>query len=191
MKFKIVVVVLLLFVCFSGYSQPPLEREHRIRKSQFPDFDLAAVTTPTKKVRYYREIDTSGTTYTVKFKKDRLTYHIAMDDHARIATLGFAVQEVDIPEETFTTITAYLTTDFEKVKVKRILQRYPVSPSEPLEKTIKNTFQNLMLPNTLYVFTFAGKKDNTRRLYEVTFDAEGNFRSLKHVLPANHDHVLY
>ncbi len=122
---------------------------------------------------------------------DRLNYQIKLEETAQIEHLGFAVKEIDIPVDAWSGMQQYLTTTFTKVKVKKILQKYPVSDSEPLEKTIKNTFQNLMLPHTMYVFTIVGKKEKERQLYEVSFDAEGHFTDIKNMLPANHDHVLY
>lgn len=188
-KYKLLpVIILLSATCF---SQTKLEREHRIRKCEFPSFDLASITSNTKKHRFYKEIDSSAINYIVKFKKDRLHYQIAMDSSAQIENLGFSVTKIDLPEETFSNINEHLNNAFEKVTILKIIQQYPVPNDETPEKTVRNAMQNLMLPDTLYELTVTGKKDGKKTVYKSIFDASGNLVQLAEALPVNYDHVLY
>ncbi len=191
-KYNTLALILLLFVSTLAVSQQKVEREHRIRKCQFPKFNTLLLTPESKELRFYQEIDTLGTTYTLKFKKDRLRYHFDLTEQGIPETTGFQIKEVDLPNETYTKIDTYLKKTFGKVAVRRILQQYPVQNPEEMEKTLKDTFQNLMLPHTTYEFMVTGKiQDQERSTYEIVFDTEGELQSFRMALPANYDHVLY
>lgn len=188
-KYKLFLVIVVLSA--TGFSQTKVEREHRIRKCQFPAFDLGSITSNAKKHRFYKRVDSTSTNYVVKFKKDRLYYQIAMDSTAQIKNLGFTVTKIDIPEEVFTNISAHLDNSFEKVTILKIIQQYPVSGTADIDKTVRNAMQNLMVPDTLYELILTGKKDGQKTVYESTFDASGNLLQLAEALPVNYDHVLY
>ncbi len=195
MKYKKVQILLVFLLAGSPcFSQNGLEREHRILNSQFPKNALMYIgekVEGTKKVRYYREIDSTQKIYTAKFKKDRLHYDMAFDENGNLKSIGFRVKKIDIPEDTYTKIQSYLKDSFEDVKIKRILQQYHANNSKTLEKTLQNAFQNLLLPSNLYKLLIVGKKKGKRLEYEVIFDADGTFMHICTSLPANYDHVLY
>ncbi len=188
-KYKLLLVIIVLSA--TGFSQTKVEREHRIRKCQFPAFDLASITSNTKQHRFYKEVDSTSTNYIVKFKKDKLYYQIAMDSTAQIENLGFKVTKIDIPEEVFTNMNAHLDSSFEKVTILKIIQQYPVSGTDDFDKTVSNAMQNLIVPDTLYELVVTGKKDGQKTVYKSIFDATGNLVQLAEALPVNYDHVLY
>jgi hypothetical protein len=141
----------------------------------------------TKYIRYYREVDSSKITYTLKFKKGKMQYHIDYNEKGALQNTGFMVKEVDIPKDTYTKISSVLKEKFNKIKIKYIQQRYPGS----LENVLKNTFQNLMLPSNTYKVMVRGNKTEKREDYIAFFDAEGNLEHMARALPPNYDHVLY
>ena len=104
-----------------------IEREHRIRKSQFPTLqtDLMKIGPKIYKKRYYKEIDSLVTTYILKFKMARLNYSLSFDDTGKLNISGFRVNEIDVPEETFQKIKAYLSDSYEKSRIKRIFSTVP------------------------------------------------------------------
>lgn len=188
MRYSFITLILLLVFGLKGFSQTKLEREHRIKKSQFPTVNMDDLPLEnTKNIRYYREVDTSKTTYILKFKKGRMHYHIDYNEKGTLQNTGFTVKEIDIPMETYARISAVLDTNFDKIKIKYIQQRYNGSSGNVL----KNTFQNLILPGNTYKLMLRGKKGNKREDYIVTFDAEGNLIKITMALPANYDRVLY
>lgn len=170
------------------FSQTKLEREHRIKKSQFPTINLDDLPLEdTKNIRYYREVDTSKITYTLKFRKGRIYYHLDFNEKGTLQNTGFLVKEVDIPMETYASISAVLNANFDKIKIKFIQQRY----NDFSGNVLKNTFQNLILPGNTYKIMLRGKKVDTREDYIAIFDAEGNLIKTTRALPTNYDRVLY
>ena len=170
------------------FSQTKLEREHRIKKAQFPSLESdIMILGNIRNLKYYKEVDSSNTTYTLKFRKGRMHYHIDYNEKGTLQNTGFTVKEVDIPMETYARISAVLNANFDKVKIKYIQQRYNGSS----KNVLKNTFQNLILPSNTYKIMLRGKKVDKREDYIAIFDAEGNLIKTTRALPANYDRVLY
>ena len=188
---------LLLFMLLTGFllqSQYKYEREYRIKKSQFPQKAHALLQEHirgARKMKYYREVDSTKISYEAKFKKDRLFYSIEFDSQGNLEDIEVLIKEIDIPNASFETITAYLNSTFAKYRILKIQQQYAVTDFESTDETLKNAFQNLLLPAVKYEIIVAGKKDGGFEDFEVLFDAEGSFISMRKSLPANYDHILY
>lgn len=191
MKFR--TLLLLLFVGSICFSQQ-IEREHRIRKSQIPTLQTDLMILVPKKIhkkRAYKEVDSMTTTYTLKFKMDNLHYFFSYDDNGKLKISGFRIKEIDIPEETVKKIKAYLSDSYEKFRIKRIFQQYPVTNTESAKSTLKNTFQNLILPSNVYRLIVIGKNDKKNNEYDLWFSGAGKLIHKRQALPFNHDRILY
>jgi hypothetical protein len=180
--------MLFLIIGPNCFAQTKLEREHRIKKSQFPSMESdIMILGKVKNLKYYKEVDSSHTTYIMKFRQKKIHYHIEYNEKGVLQNTGFMVKEVDIPTDTYTKISSVLKEKFNKIKIKYIQQRYPGST----QNVLKNTFQNLMLPNNTYKVMLRGKKTDKREDYIAVFDAEGNLKRVIMALPPNYDRVLY
>lgn len=189
-------IFLVLFMTVQSvlFAQNKYEREYRIRKSQFPEKAMAYIQeklNDARRIRYYKETDSAKISYEVKFKKDQLWYSIEFDKQGALEDIEILIKSIDIPNDTFESIQNYLTTHFKKHRIRKIQQQYPFSEKEPVEKTVKSAFQNLILPSINYELIVAGKKEKNFEKFEVLFDAGGNFKSIRKSLPPNYDHVLY
>ena len=193
MKIKITTLLFLLFVS-SAIAQNKFEREHRIRKVQFPEKALGYIQeklTNAKRIKYYREIDSSKVSFAAKFKKDRLWYSIEFAKEGGLEGIEILIKPIDIPDASFAKIEVYLKATFSKYRIRRLKQQYPISEEETAEATVKNAFQNLMLPEINYELLVSGKKEKGFEKFEILFDSEGNLKSNRKSLPPNYDHVLY
>jgi len=193
-KFSGILLLLLFFTSASSFAQDRIERQHRIKKSQFPSEAISIISENTnniKRLKFYREVDTVQKKYTAKFKRSRLFYEMDFDKNGELNSMGFNVKQIDIPDEDFERITGYLSQNFEKSKIRRMLQFYPVGKKDNLAKTIKKVFQNLMTPDMVYKILVRGKKNGKPADYNLVFDAEGNFKEIRKSLPANYDRILY
>lgn len=187
MKYRLPLFFLFLTIGSLAYSQIKPEREHRIKKSQFPMVGTEMVPKEAKNIKYYREVDTSKTTYILQFRLKKMKYHIDLDKAGQIQRLGFRVKEVDIPQDTYALINNFLEGSFQKAKIRRILQYYPGDS----DNALKNTYQNLILPNNTYQLIFKGKQNKKNKEYIALFDADGNILVINEALPSNYDRVLY
>ncbi|TMM59597.1 hypothetical protein FEE95_07990 [Maribacter algarum] len=189
-------ILLPLFLLWGLFAsaQYKYEREYRIRKVQFPEKALDYIQEKlidAKRIRFYKETDSIKVSYEAKFKKDRLWYSIEFDKEGMLEDIEILINPPDIPNDSFNKIQEYLSGNFKKYRIKKIQQQYAFSESESPETTIKNAFQNLMLPSINYELIVSGKKEKTTEQFEVLFDAEGKFKSIRQSLPPNYDHVLY
>ena len=192
LKFFIILGFLILFSC-PGAAQTKREQEFRILKSQFPEIALRYIEhnlADARQIRFYKEVDSAKVSFEAKFKKDRLKYSAEFSADGVLEDIEYEIKKVDIPEASFVRIEKYLQKTFVKHHILRMQQQYPVGEQGP-EKTIKDAFQNLMLPTIKYELIVGGKKENGHKKYEIVFDAEGQFESYRVSLPPNYDHVLY
>lgn len=189
----ILFVTTLCFYCQHGLAQNKYEREYRIRKSQFPAKALSLIENSIKgfkRVKFYKETDSTKVSFEAKLKKERLWYSLEFNKEGILEDVELLIKPTDIPNETYTKIEEYLNKNFNKYRIKRLQQQYPVRNDTP-ETTLKNAFQNLILPSNNYELIVVGKKENAYLDYEILFDADGNFKNIRTSLPPNYDHVLY
>ncbi len=192
-KMRKLVLVLLLLVGYSLSAQNQYEREYRILKSQFPDNALALIQNKleeVKKLKFYKESDSAKISYKAKFKKDRLHYSATFDTEGALENIRMNIKKVDLPEDAFAGISAYLEQYFSKHRIRKMQQEY-VAGDNNVETTLKNAFQNLILPSIKYKFLVSGKKNGAKAKYELSFNADGKFESIRKSPPPNYDHVLY
>ena len=192
MKCKNLLYVLL---CCSPFlnAQIKHEREHRIRKDQFPETAktlIAEEVQDAKKIKYYKEIDGDRTKYEVKLKKDKLWYSIEFNKDGVLEDIEITVKPIDLPDESYTAITNYLGRNFNKYKIQKIQQQY-LADQNDVKATFKKAFQNLILPEVNYELMINGKEDKRYELFEMLFNAEGKFIKKRTALPPNYDHILY
>lgn len=190
--------LLLFSVCvfhaFYGNAQNKYEREYRIKKSQFPTQAFQLISEKikdAKRLKFYKETDSTKISFEAKFKKDRLWYSVEFDESGVLEDIEITVKPIDVPSDSYDAILAYLNKSFAKYRIKKIQQQYSSTENEPLEKTLKNAFQNLILPSIHYELVVGGKKEKEYLDYEILFDSEGKFISIRKSLPPNYDHVLY
>lgn len=192
-RFKVGLILIFLSASILS-AQNKYEREYRIRKSQFPEKALDYISEKledARRIRFYKETDSAKISYEAKFKKDRLWYSVEFDKGGSLEDIEILIKPIDIPDDSFAAIEKYLKNYFSKYRIRRLQQQYPISESEPTEETIKNAFQNLMLPSINYELIVSGKKEKTFEQFEILFDANGTFKSIRKSLPPNYDHVLY
>jgi len=192
------VPLILLFIFLFGYSaihaQNKYEREYRIKKSEFPSNALDLISNKiedAKRVKFYKEMDSTKISYEAKLKKDKLWYSIEFSEKGILEDIEILIDPVDVPNDAFQNIENYLKANYSKYKIKRLQQQYPTTTDEDVETTLKIAFQNLLLPTTNYELVIGGQKDRTYLDYEILFDSEGNFKKSRTSLPLNYDHVLY
>ena len=194
MKYKQFLFIAVFSFCIQGTAQATYEREHRIKKNQFPieAQDLIAnEITKVKRLRFYRETDSAKTSFRAKFKKDRLRYSMGFDSDGILEDVEILIKEIDVPNDTFTAVVSYLNQSYTNYQIRKILQQYPVKETEEIKKTLKEAFQNLLLPSVNYKFIVMRKTEDGNVDFEFLFDSEGNLKNKRALLPPNYDHVLY
>ena len=193
MRFK---VLILLFITLgaTAHSQVKYEREFRILREQFPKAPLESVKPyldGVRKLRFYKEIDSSRRSYEIKFKKDRLLYSVEFNEQEELEDVEVIITPVDIPQEAWAAITKDLDGKWSKYKVRKIQQQYPREAFTSDSETFQKAFQKLILHEIRYEIVVRGKTEDGYRDYELLYDATGDLLLMRESLPPNYDHVLY
>ena len=186
-------LIFLLYI-LASFGQHKYEREHRIKKNQFPEkahVFIEEYLKNARKIRYYRETDSSNISYEAKFKLDRLHYSVEFSQSGDLEDVEILIKEADIPNESFSSIEQILDSTLGKYRIRRIQQQYPVEEGVPVEQTLREAFQNLLLPSIRYEMMVSGRKEDGFEDFEILFDADGRFIEMRKSLPANYDHILY
>ncbi|TAI47911.1 hypothetical protein [Flagellimonas allohymeniacidonis] len=192
-KFSSVVIICTLLGVSPIWSQDKNEREFRISKSELPKNAFTLIEPKledAKRIRFYQETDGAKRSFEVKFKKGRLHYSVEFDTEGQLEDVEFIIKPNDIPEDSWNRIVQYLGSNFKKYKVKKIQQQYP-SSKQNNKKTIREAFQNLILPYINYELIFSAKNEKGYQHYEALFNSEGKFVKVRRFALANYDHVLY
>ena len=191
-SFLWIAILVLWALPAAGQYKP--EREHRVKKSQFPAEAVALVEAKipgVRRKRYYRETDSSEVRYRVRFRKDRLHYRGHFDKEGLLHAIDISITATDIPDESMGLMRDHLDGLYDSYKIRDMRQQYIMQAGESLETFLRNTFQNLILPDMRYELQVSGKKSGGSGEYEFVFDAGGKFIRKRIMLPPNYDHILY
>ena len=185
------ILFVLSFSC--AFAQVKNEREFRIKPSELPktvETQLTPHMDGAKRIRYYQEIDGEKKSFEAKFKKGRLRYSVEFDELGALEDAEFIIGKTDIPNETWSAIENYLGNEFKKFTIKKIQQQYPVADKSSTQ-VLKEAFQNLILPYINYELVVSGKKNQVFEQFEILFDSDGTFLSIRKSIRPKYDHVLY
>lgn len=188
--------IILFFLCLShlGWGQQSkYEQEYRITQELFPQKAYALLSEyldRAKRIRFYKEIDSTKESYEAKFKKGRLRYSVEFDIDGTLEDVEFIIKKDDVPEETWHNILSYLDTHFPKFRLRKIQQQHPLVHQDP-KKTLHDAFQNLILPHVNYELVFSAKKEKRFQTYEALFNSEGKLVKLQKSFPPSYDHIQY
>ena len=184
--------IILLFFCVASFGQKKQEQEFRIDKKELPDGVMAVLSNyleNTKRLRYYKERDGEKSSYEVKFKKDKLHYSIEFDEKGALEDVELLIKQTDIPNEPFDNMTTYLQSNHKKYRIKKIQWQY-VNTGDAAQ-TLREAFQNSVLPKLKYELIIATKDENGYGEFELTFDANGKHLLTRKAVNTKYDHVLF
>jgi hypothetical protein len=144
-----------------------------------------------KRLRFYKEIDSSRQSFEIKFKKDRLHYSVEYSSSGVLEDIEVTIRQNDIPNESWDAIIRHLSNFADTYKVRKIQQQYPRDAFATDSATFRNAFQNLLLPEMRYELMIQARKGKTYQEFEILYDFGGGFLQMRESLPPNYDHVLY
>ncbi|SDQ08589.1 hypothetical protein [Flagellimonas zhangzhouensis] len=193
MKFNFL-LIFTLFITQFFCAQNKYEKETRIDKADFPENAYSLLETHlenARRIRFYKEIDSTKQSFEVKFKKRKLHYSVEFDPQGTLEDVEFEIDVVDIPEDNWMTIENYLKSNHNKYRVKKIQQQHPTLTDENPKETLRKAFQNLILPEINYEIIFSAKTEKGFQAYEALFNSVGKLITLRKSYPPNYDHILY
>lgn len=179
MRFNCLVFITLILSQFA-LSQDKMELERLITADEFPQQALLEINpylNDARSVKYFQESDGAKFSFEVKFKKGKLRYSVEFDPQGLLEDVEIEIKEVDIPSASLEALKQDLNTRFTRIKFSKIQQQYPHTPDKEVSVTLRNAFQNLLLPEIRYELIVKGKEGKKYQSYEILYDAQGTFLS--------------
>ena len=193
MRFSTLFLIgILIILKVNGQEKQELER--RIAREDFPQKALAAMDPyldDAKRVKYYEESDGEKMSYEIKLKKGKLRYSIEFDPKGKLEDVEIRIKEVDIPSASLAAIEKDLKHRLDRYKIRKIQQQYVHSESREVSQTLREAFQNLLLPDIRYELIVGGKQSKEYQTFEILYDANGSFITQRIVKSSDKRYVLY
>lgn len=193
MRFNFLLLICVLVIQSAG-AQEKQELERRISRDEFPQKALTAIDgylDDAKKIKYYQESDGAKTSYEIKLKKGRLKYSIEFDPEGTLEDVEIGIKEIDIPSASFEAIEKDLADRFNRYKIRKIQQQYAHTNQKKVAQTLRQAFQNLLLPDIRYEIIVGGKERKEYQNFEILYDANGSFLVQRIVRSSDKRYVLY
>lgn len=189
-------LILLVLSCFLCHAQEQYkhEKEARVSQSNFPiaaiQFIKNTVPKKAKKVKYYKETDSTKISYEVKFKYKRKKYSVEFNINGILEDVEVIIKQKHIPVKTLEIIKKHLYTDYTSFRIKKIQRQYRNTFTNNNPKTLQDAFSESE-PVFFYEIIAEVKHGKKRSFIEITFDHQGNFQNSRTIIQSSYDHILY
>ena len=171
-----------------------MELERRIAVDDFPKQalqELQPYLEDARAVKYYQESDGTRSSYEVKLKRGKLRYSIEFNPQAQLEDVEIGIKEIDIPSASLAAIKNDLNKRLPKNRIRKIQQQYRHTPKQAISQTLREAFQNLLLPDIRYELIVGGRENGVYHSYEMLYDAQGTFLNKRIVRSSDKRYVLY
>lgn len=193
---RILLTILLVTCSFFCGAQNSFkyEKEERIKKGEFPQnaLELLQNNLPekVKKIKYYKEQDSTKASFETKLKYKRNKYSIEFSKDGVLEDVEITIKTKSIPSKTLERITTYMQNNYTSFRFKKIQQQYENKNTTP-EKTLKNAFSRDKESPFSYEIIAEVKQDKKRHFIEITFTKDGEFTQVRTIIQSSYDHILY
>lgn len=182
----------LFLVCFTSglMAQEKVEREYRITPDQVPQKAQQLVdqfTTETN-IKWIQEVGLENTTIEAKFVVDGNRYSIEFTREGILEDVEVVVAFSSIPENTRDTISAYLNTHYDYMKIEKVQIQFVAEVLLVRPLTRKVLFESGSIPSYELVVKTRNRGEKAIR-YELLFTASGELLSRTKVISRS-DNIL-
>jgi hypothetical protein len=184
-------IILLFLIGINTYSQQKYEKEFRIKTADVPQAALAFVAELNlgKRIKWYKEIGLNQTSFEAKTNYKNKKYSIEFAPNGILEDVEIEINKLEIPNNSFTEINTYLTSNFNKFAFVKIQVQYLGSNANMiqfLKFENKHTFIT-----TQYECVIAAKVNGAYKTFEVLFAGNGQFINKKEIVTRNAAHLEY
>jgi hypothetical protein len=188
---KFLIIIIFSSLTVSGFAQPKYEKEIRIKETDVPDFARSFVDSLNfnKKVKWYKEFGFDKTSFEAKSKTKGKRYSIEFSQDGLFEDLEIEIQDDEIPPDTFSRITAHLSSTHKKFSIDKIQIQY--SGNRNLVLAFFRNEGPLDGIDIHYEIMIATKTDGVYVLYEDLFSENGDFVRSSEVILKSTDNIEY
>lgn len=190
-NYKIALLIFLIVLPFNLAGQIKYEREYDLKKENVPAMAIIFMDSccPNSKVKWYGEESLKGKTIEAKINYKGSLYSIEFDTSGYIQDVEKKIGLHDISQNARLAIVNKLDSVFSKHKIDKIQVQW-VGSNEALYELIEKS--NSTLPHTInYEIVVNGKKEKSKKMYEILFSMDGNILSVSEIVQRNTDNLDY
>lgn len=172
---RLILILCLLIITVSGYSQIKYEKEERINRDEAPASATCFVDSMniTSRIKWFKEIGYDKISFEAKtkFKGKRLSIEFSED--GIFEDIEVEIRKEDIPQLVSNKISKYLLSLNTKYKIDKIQIQYSGDSNLILNYVRTEVASNKLIIN--YEIVIATKVDGVFVRFEYLFDKNGNF----------------
>ncbi|WP_340199696.1 hypothetical protein [Ascidiimonas sp. W6] len=175
-------------------AQKKYEKESRISKKEFPtDAEnlLQKYLHDAKRIRFYKETDSSKTSYEAKFKKHGKKYSVEFDINGILEDIEVEMNFNELPDKVQETISSYLKQNTKKYTIKKLQKQYYYKKDTDLIYLTEIAFNNGNSDFINYEIVIWRFQEKESGMAELTFNKNGEFLTERPFAQASYDHILY
>ena len=191
MRLQHAILFFLVFLTsFSVFSQEKIEREVKLKPSQFPTPArqwLADAFEDLKKPKWYLEYSQTGKVFEAKFLWKKYFYSVEFDSVGRLQDVEIEISSSEIPAESWKQIQRYFSEEFKEVSIQKIQRQLIGSESEVEDFFDENESEGITIR---FEIVFEGKNE-TWQVWEGLFDELGFLISVIKVQPRPTDNLVF
>ena len=183
--------LLLVVTSFTLSAQDKTEVERGAPAAEVPSVarDWFHETYPrTKRLRWYLERSSDGTSYEAKFRHRGAWHSVEFDKTGALQDIEIRVDMSSLPEPVRQGMVTYFDTTYTKYRVQKIQQQLTGTP-----EAVRAVIQNLPASEVTYRYEveFYGKDDQNKALWEGLFDDQGQLLQRRKIVLRPTDNLNY
>ncbi|XLS28811.1 hypothetical protein ACJD0Z_16635 [Flavobacteriaceae bacterium M23B6Z8] len=187
-------IFICCFISLQVVAQKKYEKESRISKEDFPENALKLLhgyTETAKRLRFYRETDSTKTSFEAKFKIQNKKYSIEFDADGILEDIEIEIAFRKLPEAIKQNISQYLEHHSKKYSIKKVQKQYYLPGDVSAKNTMVAAFKDLDINFIRYELVVWRSSDEESGMVEFTFNHLGEYLLERPFSQASYDHILY
>jgi hypothetical protein len=189
---KIILSLLFILILKTVFSQKQ-ETEKRVDPTDVPEKAILWVDKldiQKKHVKWYFEVTSGKHSYESKFINLKKLYSVEFDTLGRVEDIEVLMKKHDLNKEQKERIEESINKGFEKSKLVKIQFQYlPKNSAADLLKWINENDESLVIRR--FEIEFEARLDGVWKLYEGTFDEQGNLLDYEEILLRSTENLNY
>lgn len=185
------ILTIIIIVSNNAFGQTKYEKEYRLKETKVPEtakqfvnsLDLGA------KVKWYFEENLAGNSIEAKFSYNSNKYSVEFDISGNLQDIEIETDYSEIPEITRIKLSSSLDSSYAKHVIRKVQAQYSGKISTLSEFVKTENPDNLY--DLRYELIVKGRKNREWKLYEITFNKNGEIESTSEIVFRNTDNLEY
>lgn len=187
-------IIICCLISFQVFSQKKYEKESRISENEFPKSAaelLEVYTRDAKRLRFYRETDSSKISFEAKFKLEGKKYSVEFNSDSILEDVEIEISFRKLPEALKQKISSHLEDNSEKYSIKKVQKQYYHKKNASVTNTLASAFKNDDTDFINYEIVVWRSSEKDTGMVEFTFNKHGEFLLERPFSQPSYDHILY